>query len=53
VLTDWQQFRNPDFERIAAKLKRPVLFDGRNLYDRDYLREMHIEYHCIGRPSQA
>ncbi len=53
VLTDWQQFRNPDFERIAARLKRPVLFDGRNLYDRDYLREMHIEYHCIGRPSQA
>jgi UDPglucose 6-dehydrogenase len=53
VLTDWQQFRNPDFERIAAKLKRPVLFDGRNLYDRDYLREMHIEYHCIGRPSSC
>jgi len=53
VLTDWQQFRNPDFERIAARLKRPVLFDGRNLYDRDYLREMHIEYHCIGRPSHS
>jgi UDPglucose 6-dehydrogenase len=50
VLTDWQQFRNPDFERIAARLKHPVFFDGRNLYDRDYLREMHIEYHCIGRP---
>jgi UDPglucose 6-dehydrogenase len=53
VLTDWQQFRNPDFERIVGRLKRPVLFDGRNLYDRDYLREMHIEYHCIGRPSHA
>ena len=53
VLTDWQQFRNPDFERIAARLKRPVLFDGRNLYDRDYLREMHIEYHCMGRPSRG
>jgi UDPglucose 6-dehydrogenase len=53
VLTDWQQFRNPDFERIAARLKRPVLFDGRNLYDRDYLREMHIEYHCVGRPSSS
>jgi UDPglucose 6-dehydrogenase len=50
VLTDWQQFRNPDFERIAGRLKRPVLFDGRNLYDRDYLREVGIEYHCIGRP---
>ncbi len=53
VLTDWQQFRNPDFERIAARLKHPVLFDGRNLYDRDYLREMHVEYHCIGRPSHS
>jgi len=53
VLTDWQQFRNPDFERIAARLKHPVLFDGRNLYDRDYLREMHIEYHCVGRPSNS
>lgn len=50
VLTDWQQFRNPDFERIAGRLKRPVLFDGRNLYDREYLREKHIEYHCVGRP---
>ena len=53
VLTDWQQFRNPDFERIAGRLKHPVLFDGRNLYDREYLREMHLEYHCIGRPSHA
>jgi UDPglucose 6-dehydrogenase len=53
VLTDWQQFRNPDFERIAARFKHPVLFDGRNLYDRDYLREMRIEYHCVGRPGNA
>jgi UDPglucose 6-dehydrogenase len=53
VLTDWQQFRNPDFERIAARLKRPVLFDGRNLYDPDYLREMHLEYHCIGRSTHS
>jgi UDPglucose 6-dehydrogenase len=50
VLTDWQQYRNPDFEQVAARLKRPVLFDGRNLYDPEYLREMHIEYHCVGRP---
>ena len=53
VLTDWQQFRNPDFERIASSLKRPVLFDGRNLYEPDYVRERGIEYHCIGRPCRS
>ncbi len=52
VLTDWQQFRNPDFERIAKLLKHPVLFDGRNLYEPDYVRERGLEYHCIGRPGR-
>jgi UDPglucose 6-dehydrogenase len=51
VLTEWQQFRNPDFQRIAGLLKHPVLFDGRNLYDPDYLRDKGLEYHCIGRLS--
>ena len=50
VVTDWQEFRNPDFERIAQSLNRPVVFDGRNLYDPDYVRDRGIEYHCIGRP---
>jgi len=49
VMTDWQQFRNPDFERIARTLNRPVLFDGRNLYDPAYVKEMGLEYHCLGR----
>ena len=53
VLTDWQQFRNPDFERIAGLLKRPVLFDGRNLYEPDYVRERGLEYHCVGRPLRS
>ena len=52
VLTDWQQFRNPDFERIVGLLKRPVLFDGRNLYEPDYVRGTGIEYHCVGRPCR-
>ncbi len=51
VLTDWQQFRNPDFERIAKLLKYPVLFDGRNLYEPEYVREKGLEYHCVGRPA--
>jgi UDPglucose 6-dehydrogenase len=50
IFTDWQEFRNPDFEIIAKKLKRPVIFDGKNLYNPAYLEKLGIEYHCIGRP---
>ena len=51
IFTDWQEFRNPDFEAIAAKLKEPVIFDGRNLYDPDFVRKAGIEYHSIGRQN--
>jgi UDPglucose 6-dehydrogenase len=51
ILTDWQEFRNPDFELIAKKLKKPVIFDGRNLYDPAYVKKQGIEYHCIGRAA--
>ncbi len=50
IFTDWQEFRTPDFEQIAARLKRPVIFDGRNLYDPQYVRKQGIEYYSIGRP---
>jgi UDPglucose 6-dehydrogenase len=53
VLTDWQQFRNPDFELVARRLRRAVMFDGRNLYDPAYVRRMGIEYHGVGRAAQA
>ena len=49
IFTDWQEFRNPDFEVIACKLKKPVIFDGRNLYDPSYVRKQGIEYHSVGR----
>lgn len=49
IFTDWQEFRNPDFELIASKLKRPVIFDGRNLYDPAYVKNQGIEYYSIGR----
>ncbi len=52
IFTDWQEFRNPDFAAVAARLKRPVIFDGRNLYDPEYVKEAGIEYHSIGRPGQ-
>jgi len=49
VLTDWQEFRTPDFEVIRGHLKQPVVFDGRNLYDPDRARQAGLEYFCVGR----
>ncbi len=51
IFTDWQEFRNPDFEAVVAKLKNPVIFDGRNLYDPDVVKKAGIEYHSIGRAT--
>jgi UDPglucose 6-dehydrogenase len=51
IFTDWQEFRNPDFEVIAKKLNKPVIFDGRNLYSPDVVKKAGIEYHSIGRAS--
>jgi UDPglucose 6-dehydrogenase len=50
IFTDWQEFRNPDFEVMAKKLKKPTIFDGRNLYDLNAMRKAGFEYHSIGRP---
>ena len=49
VLTDWQEFRTPDFDRIGADLEEAVIFDGRNLYDPVYIQKQGIEYHGIAR----
>jgi UDPglucose 6-dehydrogenase len=49
VFTDWQEFRNPDLEALAAKLKKPVIFDGKNLYDPNILKKAGFEYYSIGR----
>jgi UDPglucose 6-dehydrogenase len=51
ILTEWQEFRNPDFELIVKKLKKPIIFDGRNLYDLEVVKKAGIEYHSIGRPA--
>jgi len=50
VVTDWNQFRNPDFQRIKSALKQPVIFDGRNLYSPSMLADQGFAYFCIGRP---
>ncbi|WP_319781238.1 UDP-glucose/GDP-mannose dehydrogenase family protein [Maridesulfovibrio sp.] len=49
VVTDWNQFRNPDFEKVKESLKAPLLFDGRNLYDPGYLGSNGFAYFSVGR----
>jgi UDPglucose 6-dehydrogenase len=49
IVTEWREFRSPDFAAIKARLRTPAIFDGRNLYEPAMLRELGIEYHPIGR----
>ena len=49
LVTEWKQFRQPDFNKIKQSLKAPVIFDGRNQYSITLMKELGIEYHCIGR----
>jgi len=49
IVTEWKEFRSPDFDHIKATLKHPVIFDGRNLYDPAQVRGLGFEYLAIGR----
>lgn len=49
IVTEWREFRSPDFDQIKASLKQPAIFDGRNLYDPAFLRRIGIDYFAIGR----
>ncbi len=49
VMTEWLVYRNPDFERVRKLVRRPLLVDGRNLYDPDRMVSLGFEYHGIGR----
>ncbi len=51
VVTDWNEYRHPDFERVKRELKQPLIVDGRNLYDVEKMRELGVRYFSIGRPS--
>jgi UDPglucose 6-dehydrogenase len=50
IVTEWKEFRSPDFGHMKSVLKTPVIFDGRNLYEPDAMAELGIDYHAIGRP---
>jgi UDPglucose 6-dehydrogenase len=49
VLTEWNEFRRPDFNRIKQLLEHPVIFDGRNIYDPADLKKLGFKYYSIGR----
>lgn len=48
IVTEWSEFRVPDFEELKSKLKNPVIFDGRNIYDAEELRSLGFHYYGIG-----
>ena len=51
IVTEWNEFRNPDFERLKQLMRRPVIFDGRNLFDPKKMAQLGVQYFGIGRPS--
>ena len=53
IHTEWNPYRRPDFARIRSLLKRPLIFDGRNLYNAATMREMGFEYYSVGRPPAS
>ncbi len=50
IVTEWSAFRQPDFDKVKEALKMPLIFDGRNLYDKQRVRDLGIVYQSVGRP---
>ena len=53
ILTDWNEYRHPDFDRMRSLMRRALIVDGRNLYSPTKMREMGFEYHSIGRAESV
>jgi UDPglucose 6-dehydrogenase len=49
VVTEWNEFRNPDFDLVKTTLKQPVIFDGRNIFEPEKMKELGFTYYSIGR----
>jgi UDPglucose 6-dehydrogenase len=49
IVTEWQEFRSPDFELIKSRLSHPAIFDGRNLYDPSLVKRFGLRYYAVGR----
>ncbi len=53
IVTEWNEFRSPDFDQLRSALNEPVIFDGRNLFDPDYLCDKGFRYYAIGRHQRC
>jgi UDPglucose 6-dehydrogenase len=53
IITEWKEFRSPDFDRLSQTLRSKVIFDGRNLYDPSVVAGAGLDYHAIGRIGKA
>jgi UDPglucose 6-dehydrogenase len=51
LVTEWNEFRRPDFDKMSQLMKRPLIFDGRNQYELERMARRGFEYFCIGRPQ--
>jgi UDPglucose 6-dehydrogenase len=49
IVTEWKEFRSPDFDFLKKQLRSPVIFDGRNLYDPAMMKKLGFRYYAIGR----
>ena len=49
IVTEWKEFRSPDFDAVREALRQPLIFDGRNLYEPDVVRDAGFEHFSIGR----
>jgi len=49
IITEWNVFRTPDYEKLKACLKTPLIFDGRNVFSLEHIRELGFDYHSMGR----
>lgn len=52
IVTEWKAFKSPDFAAVKARLKNPIIFDGRNLFEPDEIKALGIEYYGIGRGNK-
>jgi UDPglucose 6-dehydrogenase len=48
LITEWKEFRSPDFDEMKKRLKNPIIFDGRNQYNKEKLKNLGFEYYQIG-----
>ena len=51
IATEWNEFRNPNFEEVKANLKNSIIFDGRNALNIEDVKRFNFEYYCIGRQA--